>query len=184
MPADSEHRDGVDGKHPGIGELDLNLVESRVGMLGQLSTQESLADDVLDDVDEGDIAGPALDGVHPVPCPGVVDDIGFAANGDVDAVEGVVGEGQEDEADFQHANQGQAVEEFDLGTVGGGAFERLKVGEQVLDQEGTDGHNAGEGVELAQQEGVSLTGAKGRNTAANGGGRLAASGTYGGCHGL
>jgi hypothetical protein len=54
----------------------------------------------------------------------------------------VVGERQKDESPLQHPHQRQAVEELHLRGVGGGAFERLKVGEDVLDQERADGDDA------------------------------------------
>jgi hypothetical protein len=68
----------------------------------------------------------------------------------------VVGEGDEDQSPLEDADQRQAVEELDLRGVGGGAFERFEVGEDVLDEKGADGDDAGERVQLAQQERVAL----------------------------
>jgi len=138
----------------------LHLGEGRAGVFGEAHAKEALTEHVLDDVNEGDVAGPALNRVQPVPCPGVIDDVAFAAQGNVDAVEGVVGEGNEDESPLEDADQGQRIEEPDLGGVGGWPFECFKVGEDVLDEEGADGDDAGEGVQLAQQEGIALASAE------------------------
>jgi hypothetical protein len=70
----------------------------------------------------------------------------------------MIEQGQEDESPLQHANQRKAVEELDLCTVSCGSFERLEVGEQVLEQECADGDNAQQGVQLAPEERGSLSG--------------------------
>jgi len=55
--------------------------------------------------------------------------------------------------------------------------ESLKVGEDVLDEEGADGDYAEEGVELVPEKSVSLAGAQGWDTAPESGrGRLLGSG--------
>ena len=160
VPADGDHGDDVDGEHPGIRQLMLHLGEGRVGIFGQADAHEALAKDVLDDVSEGDEAGVALGHVHPVAGPGVVDDVGLAAQPDVDAVDAVIEDGQEDEDPLEHADQRQAVEELDLRAVGDGAFERFEVREQVLEQKSADGNDAEQRMQLAPEEGVSLAGAQ------------------------
>jgi hypothetical protein len=79
----------------------------------------------------------------------------------------VIEDGQKDEDPLEHADQGQAVEELDLRAVGDGAFEGLKVREQVLEQEGADGDDAEQRVQLAPDEGGSLAGAQGLDAAAD-----------------
>ena len=177
VPADGDHGDDVDGEHPGVGELHAALWRRRRRDAREADAHEALASDVLGDVGEGDEAGVALGGVHPVAGPGVVDDVRLAAQPDLDAVEGVIEDGQKDEDPLQHADQGQAVEELDLGSVGEGAFEGLEVGEEVLEQEGADGDDAEQGVELAPEKGGSLAGAQGLDAAPEcGRGRLLGSG--------
>ena len=107
---------------------------------------------MLQDVGERDQAGVALGNVHPVPCPGIVDDVGLAAQPDPDAVDGVIEDGQKDEDPLQHAHQRQAVEELDLLAVGSGALERLEVREQVLEQKCADGDDAQQRMQLAPDE--------------------------------
>ncbi len=80
-------------------------------MLGELDAGEALTPDVLDDVRERDEAGDALHDVHPVGGPGVDVDVGAAAEGDPDAVEGVEGERDEDEAPLEDADQREGIEE-------------------------------------------------------------------------
>ena len=71
------------------------------------------------------------------------------------------GEGDEDEGPLEDADERQGVEEEDLLGVGEGAVDGLEVGDDVLDEEGADGDDSGEGVELAPEEGVALAGAEG-----------------------
>ena len=70
------------------------------------------------------------------------------------------GEREEDEAPLQDADEREGVEELDLLGVGEGAVPGLEVRDDVLDEEGADGDDAGEGMELAPKEGVSLPGAQ------------------------
>jgi hypothetical protein len=81
-------------------------------------------------------------------------------------IEAVIQDGQKDEGPLQHAHQGQAVEELDLGSVCRRAFEGLEVREQMLQQEGADGNDAQQRVQLAPEEGGSLAGAQSRDAAA------------------
>ena len=83
-----------------------------------------------------------------------------AADGDEDAIEGVIGEGDEDEGPLEDADEREGVEEEDLFGVGEGAVDDLVVGDDVLDEEGADGDDAGERVELAPEEGVAFAGAE------------------------
>ena len=118
VPADGDHGNHVDGEHPWVGEFVLDFGKGHAGIVGQIGAGETLADDVLNDVEERDEAGVALGEVHPVASPGVVNDIGFAAQPDVDAIDAVIEDGQEDKDPLEHANQGKAVEELDLCRVG------------------------------------------------------------------
>jgi len=87
----------------------LNFGEGSVGMVGKVDAGEALAVEVLRDVGEGDEAGVALGDIEPVAGPGVVDDVRFAAQPDVDAVDPVIEDGQKDEDPLEDADQGQAV---------------------------------------------------------------------------
>ena len=70
------------------------------------------------------------------------------------------GEGDEDEGPLEDADQREGVEQTDLLGVGERAVEGLDVGEDVLDEECADGDEAGEGVQLAPEEGVAGVGAE------------------------
>ena len=156
VPGGGDHGDDVDGEHPRVRELVLDLGEGCAGVLGERDAGEALAVEVLDDVEEGDDAGDALGEIHPVAGPGVDVDVGAAADGDEDAVEGVVGEGDEDEDPLEDADEREGVEEEDLLGVGERAVDDLVVGDDVLDEEGADGDDAGERVQLAPEEGVAF----------------------------
>jgi hypothetical protein len=58
----------------------------------------------------------------------------------------VEGERNEDEGPLEDADEREGVEELDLEAVGDGAVDGLEVGEDVLDEEGADGDDAGERV--------------------------------------
>ena len=133
----------------------------------QVHAAEAHVIEVVQDVEEGDHAGPALRGVQPVAGPGILADVRLAAIPDVEAVERVIEQGQEDEAPLQHANERQAGEELDLVVVGLRALGRLGVGDEVLEQECADGNDAGQRVQPAQQERVALAGAERRNSLGN-----------------
>jgi hypothetical protein len=83
----------------------------------------------------------------------------------------VEGERDEDEDPLQHADEREAVEELDLLGIGEGAVEGLEVGDDVLDEEGADGDDAGEGVEFAPEVGVAFAGAEGLHSGELRGGR-------------
>ena len=51
VPADGDHRDDVDGEHPGIGEFVLHFGEGRAGIFREADAHETLTQDVLDDVE-------------------------------------------------------------------------------------------------------------------------------------
>ena len=161
MPGGGDHGDDVDGEHPGVGEFDLNFVEGGAGVLGKRDAAEALAPDVLRDVEERDDSGDALGDVHPVSSPGVYVHVDATAESDEEAVEGVEGERDEDEGPLEHADEGEPIEELDLLGVGEGAVDGLVVGDDVFDEEGADGDDAGERVQPAPEEGVALAGSEG-----------------------
>src|ERR1700735_1185623 len=142
VPADGDHGDDVDGEHPGISELVLYFREGCAGIFRQADAHEALAQHMLEDVSEGDQACIALCDVHPVPGPRIVDNVRFAAQPDINAVESVIKDGQEDENPLENTNQGQGIEELDLRTIGSGTFECLEVREQVLQKKGANGNDA------------------------------------------
>ena len=121
---------------------------------------------MVDDVRERDDAGDPLGEVGPVAGPRIDVDAGAATEGDEDAVEGVEGEGQENQGPFQDAHERERVAEFDLLGVGEGAVPGFEVGNDVLEEEGADGDDAGKGVELVPEEGVALACAEGLDASA------------------
>ncbi len=56
---------------------------------------------------------------------------------------------------------GRELRKTDLLGVGEGAVPGFEVGDDVLDEEGADGDDAGERVQAAPEEGVALAGAEG-----------------------
>jgi hypothetical protein len=156
------------------------LAKAAPGCSGQLYAGEALTPDVLDDVGEGDEAGDALGEIHPVAGPGVDIYSCPAAEGDEDAVESVEGERDEDEGPLEHADEREGVEELYLQPIRKWPIDGFVVGEDVLDEEGADGDDAGERVQLAPEEGVALAGVEGLDAADF----VMGCGRRGGCHGL
>src|SRR5258708_35363353 len=77
-----------------------------------------------------------------------------------DAVEGVMEYRSSDGKHFQQKNERQAVQKCDLPAIGFGAYERFSVRDEVFEKEGSNGHNAAERVQAAQQKRGSLAGAQ------------------------
>src|SRR6476659_6305162 len=152
VPADGDHGDDVDGEHDGVGKFLLHLCKCSAGIFRQADSHEALAQDMLTDVEDGYQAGPALSNVHPIAGPRIVDDVGLAAQPDIHAVEAVVEDGQEDECPLEHAHKRQGIEELDLCTVSGGAFECFEVGDEMLDEESANGDDAQQRVELSPEK--------------------------------
>jgi hypothetical protein len=65
-----------------------------------------------------------------------------------------------DEKQLQQKNEGQAVQKCDLPAIGLGAFEGFGVRDEVFEKEGSDGQDAAEGVQTAQQKRGPLTSAQ------------------------
>ena len=133
-------------------ELQLHFAESRVGMDQDVYAAEAQMPGVPHDVAERDGAGPALQGEHPVAGPGIVGDVAFAAEPDVEAVERVVKNRQPDPEQLEVENEGKARQQFDLLGVRGGATRRERVGHEMLNQERAYWNDPAEGVKLAKQE--------------------------------
>ena len=82
-------------------KFQLHFAERGVGMGQDVNAAEAQVPGVPHDVAEGDGAGPALEGGHPVAGPGIVADIALAAEPDVEAVERMIKDGQPDPEQFK-----------------------------------------------------------------------------------
>jgi hypothetical protein len=72
----------------------------------------------------------------------------------------VVGDRNPDEKQFEADYERQAVEKLDLLAVGQWAFEGFGVRDEVFEKEGSNGHDAGDGMQTAQQERGALASAQ------------------------
>ena len=126
----------------------------------QVHAGEAQVISMLHHVGERDDASPALRGVEPVTGPGIIADVGVALVPDVDAVEAVVEDRNPDEEELQQKNEGQAVQKLDLLAIGYWALEGFGVRDEVFEKEGSDGQDAAEGVQTAQQKRGPLTSAQ------------------------
>src|SRR6266478_8345619 len=115
------------------------------------------------DVEESDATCPALDGEHPVSRPGIVGNVAFTAKPDVEAVEGVVKNGQPNPKQLQVKNKREAGEQFNLLGVSTRPSSSECIGNEMLDQERAYRDDAAEGMQLAQQERTSMTGSQRSN---------------------
>ncbi len=160
MPGSSDDAERVEGDHPRIVELRLHLGKCQVGMRRQVHAGESQRVGMLHDVDERDDAGPALRSIEPVAGPGIIGDVAFALIPDEDAVKSVVEDRNPNEKQFEKKNEGQAVQKRDLSAIGLGAFEGFGVRDEVFEKKGSDGYDATEGVQTAQQKRCPLASAQ------------------------
>jgi hypothetical protein len=65
-----------------------------------------------------------------------------------------------DKKQLEKKHERQAVQKCDLPAVGLGAFEGLGVRDEVFEKKGSDGHDAAEGMQTAQQKRGSLASAQ------------------------
>src|SRR5579862_1464521 len=96
VPGGAENSDGVKRDGPGVLKFQLHLAKGRVGMSQNVNPTEAQMPGVPHDVEEGDAAGPALQSEHPVAGPGIICDVTLAPEPDIEAVEGVIEDGQPD----------------------------------------------------------------------------------------
>src|SRR5208282_781248 len=160
VPGSGDDRDRVKGDHPRILEFCLNLGERLHGVRRQVHAGEAQIISMLHHVDERDDASPALGAVKPIALPRIIDDVGVALIPDVDAVEAVVKDRNPDKEQLQKKNSGQAIEKLDLLAVSLNAFEGFGVRDEMFEKEGSDGYDAGERMQTAQQERDSLASAQ------------------------
>ena len=133
-------------------------------MRRQVHAREAQGVSVLHHVDERDNAGPALRGVEPVTSPRVIGNVGFALIPNINAVEAVVEDRNPDKEQLQQKNEGQAVQKLDLLSIGQWAFESFGVRDEVFEEEGSNGYNATQGMQTAQQKRDALAGAQWSDT--------------------
>ena len=107
-----------------------------------------------------DDAGPAMSGVEPIAGPRVIGDVALALIPDPKAVEAVVGDRDPDEEQLQQKNERQAVQKLDLLAISRWAFEGLGVRDEVFEKESSDGYDAAQGMQTAQQERGTLASAQ------------------------
>jgi len=72
----------------------------------------------------------------------------------------VIEDREPDETQLQQKDGWKAVQEFYLFSVGDGAFEGFSVRDEVFEKKGSDGDDAAERVQTAQQERSSLASAQ------------------------
>src|SRR6185369_3740104 len=152
VPGGTENSQRVKGKRPGVLKLQLYFAERGIGMSQEVDTTKAQVPGVPHDVEKRNAAGPALGAEHPVAGPGIVGDVTFAAEPDVEAVKRVVKNRQPDPEQLEVENEGKARQQFDLLGVRGGATRRERVRHEMLDQECAYWNDPAEGVQLAKQE--------------------------------
>src|SRR5208282_5801860 len=164
MPGSGDDAHRVEGHHPRILKFSLNLGERLHGVGRQVYAGEAQVISVLHHVGERDDAGPALRSVEPVAGPRISADVGLALIPDVYAVEAVVKDRNPDEEQLQKKDERQAVQKLDLFSVGDGAFEGFGIRDEMFEKKGSDGYDAAERMQTAQQERGSLAGAQWSDT--------------------
>jgi len=149
VPGGTENSQRVKGKRPGVLKLQLYFAERGIGMSQEVDTTKAQVPRVPHDVEKRNAAGPALGGEHPVAGPGIVGDVTFAAEPDVEAVESVVENRQPDPEELEIENERKARQQFHLLGIRAGATGGECVGDEMFDQERTHRNDAAKRMELA-----------------------------------
>ena len=140
-----------------MNEFMLNFAKGNAGIFQYVRRCKSQVPGVPDHVKERNRAGPALRRVHPVARPWIRPDIAFAAKPNVEAVEGVVADGNPNPEQLKKEDERHATQELDLFCVGAGAFGGKRVRDKVLDQKQPNRDDPGERMQASEKKGVSLT---------------------------
>lgn len=103
-------------------QLILNFAEGRRWVRQDMYAAEAQVPCVPDHIKERHRAGPALCRVHPVAHPGILRHIALTAKPDVEAIEGVVADGNPNPEELQKKDERHATQELNLLCVGARAF--------------------------------------------------------------
>jgi len=144
MEGGGEDADGGEEEEIRIGE---KLFYFGVG--GFAVGEPALGVEMPGDVQEGDEAGVALGGVEPVPYPGIGGDVGFAAYPYIDAVSGVVEDGEEDEGPFDERAEGDGLEVAGDFVIFGSGDEGGAVGPEMFGEERANGNDSGKRMKFS-----------------------------------
>ena len=173
VPRSRDDPDYVEEKGPRDRHFTLHLAEGQevsrnaISRAEQMWPQHAHGVNVPADVDEGDQAGPTLRGVHPVAGPRILGDVAFAAEPDVEAVNGVIEERNIDADPLEHLGEGKSGEELDLFGIGMRAIGGEGIGNEMLDQERPDRNDAAQRMQSPEKKGIALSGTQGRHSLAN-----------------
>src|SRR5256885_6044999 len=107
-------------------------------------------------VEEGDGAGPALRGIHPVAQPGVIPNVRTPAKPNVEAVKGVIQNWQPDSEEFESYDERESRKQLNLFRIGVRAFGGEGIGNKMFDQKQAHRNNPAKRVQAAQQERVAF----------------------------
>ena len=125
----------------------------RIGVVPQqVHAAEAQMPSMPDDVAEGYRASPALEGVHPVAGPGILDHIAFAAIPDIKTVERVKQNRQPDAEQFQPNHKRKTAQELNLLGISARALGGKRVRNKMLHQKKTDGDDSAQRVQTPQQK--------------------------------
>src|SRR4029078_831612 len=114
MPGSGEQSNEIERQLPGDYQLALDFAKGGAGMRVQVDAGKAQMPDVPADVGEGDDAGPALQGVHPVALPRIGGEIRFAAPPDIETEQGVEQDRQPNAEGFEEEHKRERPEELDL----------------------------------------------------------------------
>src|SRR6478609_919421 len=107
MPRRGDDPDQIKHPIPPVLKLDLHFVKRGIGMREQVCSGKTHGVGVPEDVNKGDAAGPALRGIHEISRPGIIADVGFAAEPDVEPVQSVIQKRNIDADRFKDRNERQ-----------------------------------------------------------------------------
>src|ERR1700722_10497686 len=126
-------------------------------MTQDVNPAEAQLPGVPHDVEEGDTAGPALSGEHPVSGPGIFSNVAFAPVPDIEAVQSVIKNGNPDPEQLKIKDKRKTGEQLHLFGVGARASGGECVGNEMLNQKRAHRNDAAQRMKFAKQKRMSMS---------------------------
>src|SRR6266571_6202140 len=158
MPRCGNDPDQIKHPVPPVLKLGLHFVKRSIRMCEQVCSGKAHGVGVPDDVNKGDAASPALCRIHEISRPGIIADVGFAPEPDIEPVQSVVQKRNIDADGFKNRNKRQPGKKLYLRAIRIGAVGGKGVGNEMLKEECADWDDPAERMQATKKERMAFTG--------------------------
>src|SRR5580765_5885452 len=134
-------------------------------MSQQVNATEAQMPSMPRHVEEGDGAGPALRGVHPVAHPGVIADVRISAIPDIETVKRVIQNRQPYPEEFESDDERESSQQLNLFGIRARTLGGEGVGYEMFDQKQSNRNNSAKRVNPAKKERPTFAGTQRRYAA-------------------